>query len=97
MSRSHEFYVNSVQPYLFEIKDVNGEIAREYLTLDVGVAPQMLFSVLQNEDQSIKNRVIDLVETNSLVEKLQVIEYLENEKIPNQESILNRVLKGDLN
>lgn len=43
----------------------------------------MLFSVLKNEDQSSKNRVIDLVEANSLVEKLQVIEYLENEKIPN--------------
>ena len=39
MSRSQEFYVNSVQPYLFEIKDLNGEIAREYLTLDIGVAP----------------------------------------------------------
>jgi hypothetical protein len=50
MSRSTEFYVNSVQPYLFEIRDVNGEIAREYKTINVGVAPQMLFSVLKNED-----------------------------------------------
>ena len=53
MSRTATFYVNSINAYLFEIKDQNGEITRVYKELEIGVAPVMLFSLLQNEKDDI--------------------------------------------